>query len=60
MSKQKNRDTELKEEVLNSSDKRMALGEKPGPIKSTAEVRRTAKKKTPQPIKDKPSEKNKK
>ena len=38
------RDTALKEEILNSSDKRMATGEKPGPIKSKVEIRRGTKK----------------
>lgn len=39
------RDTVLKEKILNSSEKRMRIGQEPGPIKSTAEIRRGTKKK---------------
>lgn len=42
------RDAVLKTEILNSSDKRMSNGEKPGPIKSTAEIRRGQRKKRSQ------------
>jgi hypothetical protein len=41
----KSRDAMLKTEILNSSDKRMAAGEKPGPVKTTAEIRRGKRKK---------------
>jgi hypothetical protein len=61
MKEKKARDIVLKEEVLNSSDKRMASGQEPGPIKSTAEVRRNAARKKSTPIKAEPSTtKNKK
>lgn len=54
----------LQTEILNSSDKRMEIGEKPGPLKSTAEVRRHRKRNKSQGdksgIKESSSEKNKK
>lgn len=37
------RGTVLQTEILNSSNKRMELGEKPGPIKTTAEIHRNKK-----------------
>ena len=37
---EKCRDVILKEKILNSSEKKMKLGMEPGPIKSTAEIRR--------------------
>lgn len=36
----KDRGTILKTELLNSSDKRMDVGQTPGPIKTTAEIHR--------------------
>lgn len=54
------RNRTLQTEILNSSDKRMEIGEKPGPLKSTAEVRRHRNKKKPQPESIKESEKEKK
>ena len=39
------RDAILKEQILNSSEKKMGMGLKPGPIQSTAQVRRGSRKK---------------
>lgn len=54
----KKRDTVVKTEILNSSEKKMKNGEKPGSIQSTAEVRRTARKRPAEkPTESKPGKK---
>lgn len=56
----KSRDIQLKTEILNSSDKRMDVGQEPGSIKTTADVRRNTKKTQPAQSINKKEGKNKK